>query len=328
MKILIAGLGSVGVRHLNNLCTLGVKEISVFRVRNLPPPTMLHGENFKIFQDYDKALASGPDAVVIANPTAYHAEYAKKALLAGCHVYLEKPVSHSLEETDILLDLSRKHQSIIMVGCQLRFHPNLIAIKKWVQGGVVGRIFSVQVDTGEYLPDWHPWEDYSQSYAARKDLGGGVILTVIHEFDYLFWIFGAVKNIYAIGGHLTPLKTDVEDTALISLWTEQGLPIQLRIDYWRKPSVRKMHIVGETGEILWDYYKGEAVLMRAGDVAERNSVPEGWKRNSLFISAIRNFLEAIQNKTQVRIPLTEGVEVLKIALAAKRSMEEGRVTVG
>lgn len=324
MKALVVGLGSIGARHLNNLHTLGVEDLSVLRTRNLPPPTEIP-KNVRVFQDYEQALFAQPDFVVIANPTAYHLPFAQKALGAHCHLYLEKPLSHNLEGTAELLQLAKTKKRIVAVGCQFRFDPNLEQIQRWLLEDQLGTIFSVVIDMGEYLPAWHPWEDYRESYSAREDMGGGVILTLIHELDYPYWLFGPVKRVFAMGGQLTPLEMDVEDTALISLYTKTGLPIQLRMDYWRKPPVRKMHIVGERGEIFWDYYKGETALVdRAGKV-QICQTPESWERNSLFLATMKNFLEAIENKAKVRTSLAEGIAVLKIALSAKTSIREQTV---
>ena len=177
---------------------------------------------------------------------------------------------------------------------------------------------------GEYLPNWHPWEDYRKSYSAKKEMGGGVILTLIHELDYLFWLFGKVERVYAIGGKLTTLGIDVEDTALISLLTRTGISIQLRMDYWRKPSVRTMSIIGEKGEINWDYYKGEILLSdRKGNI-ELFKTSKTWDRNCLFLKTMKDFLNAINNKSQPRTTLKDGIDVLKIAIAAKNSIKFGK----
>ena len=185
MKALITGLGSIGVRHLNNLQTLGVNQLSAFRSRNLPPPGDIP-DHVQIFYDYTEALSQKPDIVIIANPTAYHIPYAQKAVEVGCHLYLEKPISHTLDDVERLKETVTSNQCVVSVGCQFRFHENLEKIKSWLEEGKLGKIFSVSVDMGEYLPDWHPGEDYRQSYSAKEEMGGGVVLTLIHDLDYLF----------------------------------------------------------------------------------------------------------------------------------------------
>jgi predicted dehydrogenase len=324
MKALVVGLGSIGTRHLNNLQILGVDELSAFRSRELKPPGEIPSHT-RFFNNYDEALSDRPNIVVIANPTSFHLSFAQKALDANCHLYLEKPVSHTLDGVETLLKTAEERKLIVAVGCQFRFHPNLEQIKVWLEQGLIGGVLSVFADMGEYLPDWHPWEDYRKSYSARDEMGGGVILTLIHELDNLFWIFGAMKSVYALGGHLTPLEVDVEDTALISLLTKTDIAIQLRMDYWRKPPVRTMNIVGDKGEIFWDYYKGEVVLFNRESKQQIEKIPENWDRNDLFLATMRDFLDALKNKTAPRTPIRDGVDVLKIALSVKKSIKQKNV---
>ncbi len=185
-RVLVVGLGSIGIRHLANLRQLGCRHLGALRVRNkaLHKPIDLSGVSVHV--ELDDALRAGYDAVVVSNPTSEHVD-------------VEKPVSQALAGTDNLLETVRSKNLVAMVGCQLRFHPNLIAIKHWLEQGSAGRILSGRVDTGEFLPTWHPWEDYRESYAARRELGGGVILTLIHEVDYLYWLFGELLPMNSIG---------------------------------------------------------------------------------------------------------------------------------
>jgi len=319
MSALVVGLGSIGCRHLRNLYTLGVRDLSAFRSRNLP----LSGDippDVKIFKDYQTALLKKPEVVVIANPSALHLPYAKQAVEAGCSVYLEKPISNSLEGVSVLEALAASQNVKVLVGCQFRFHTHLEKIKEWMEEKKWGHIFSVVVDTGEYLPDWHPWEDYRESYAARKKLGGGVLLTQIHDLDYLYWLFGPIEKVFAMGGQLTPLQLDVEDTALVSLLTQNQTPIQLRTDYWRKPPVKRLHAVCEKGEIFWDYHARSLKVLHDGKILEHFLLDESWERNQMFLASLKNFLNSVENKETPRVPLSEGIYVLKLALAIKESM--------
>jgi predicted dehydrogenase len=122
-------------------------------------------------------------------------------------------VSDTLDGVDALVDTVERRGLVAAVGCQLRFHPCLLRLRALLAGGAVGRIVAVRVAVGEYLPGWHPYEDYRGGYAARRDLGGGVVLTLVHELDYVYWLFGLPRRLWAVGGHLSRLELDVEDTA-------------------------------------------------------------------------------------------------------------------
>ncbi len=140
-----------------------------------------------------EALAHKPQAAVIANPTALHLDVAIPAGGSRLHLLMEKPVSHTLERMDDLADALRRGGSRLLVGFQFRYHPGLRQVKAWLDGAEIGRPVGFRSHWGEYLPNWHPWEDYRLSYAARQDLGGGVVLTLIHPLDYLRWLLGEVQ---------------------------------------------------------------------------------------------------------------------------------------
>ncbi len=345
MKALIVGLGSIGARHANNLHALGVHDLSVYRTSDRPPPRSIPDE-VRTFHDYNEALNEKPDIVIIANPTSLHLDFALEAARRGCHLYLEKPVSHTMKGVAELTEAVRANGCTAIVGCQLRYHPGLRKVKDWIDEGLAGRIMTAQVDLGEYLPGWHPWEDYRTSYAAKSGMGGGVILTLIHELDYCHWLFGRARRIFAMGGHRTLLEVgeDLDDTAMISLETESGVLVQLRMDYWRRPPVRRFAAAGDRGCIHWDYTHGTAVLVRhpaadapgaipAADwqddiVQEAFALPDDFDRNELFLDAMNDFLESIRTGKEPAVPLSEGVAVLETALAAKASIQDGQVHGG
>ncbi len=184
MKFLIAGLGSIGRRHFRNLRALGENDLVLYRTnRATLPNDELAGS--PVETDLAQALAGKPDVVIVSNPTSLHLDTAIPAARAGCHLFLEKPISHSLERVDELAAAVRQSGSRVLVGFQFRFHPGLRKAAALLAEGAIGKPLAFHVHWGEYLPGWHPWEDYRQGYAARSDLGGGVVLTLSHPLDYL-----------------------------------------------------------------------------------------------------------------------------------------------
>jgi predicted dehydrogenase len=183
MKTVIVGLGSIGRRHFRNLLALGEAEIILVRShRSTLPDAELAG--YPVETELDEALQKHrPDAVIVANPTSMHMEAAITAARTGCHILLEKPVSHSLERVDELQHVMQETGSRVLVGFQFRYHPTLLQAQELIRQGRLGTVLSAHAHWGEYLPNWHPWEDYRQSYAARADLGGGVIVTLTHPLD-------------------------------------------------------------------------------------------------------------------------------------------------
>ena len=216
MKFLIVGFGSIGRRHFRNLLTLGEKDILFYRTNN---STLDDKElaDYLVETDLESALAHKPDAVIIANPSAYHLDIAIPAARQGCHILLEKPVSHSMQRVKEFSKVVQESGSKVLVGFHFRYHPNLIKVKQLLEEKKIGRVLSFRSHWGEYLPGWHPWEDFRSSYAARKDMGGGVLLTLCHNFDYLRWLLGDAQVHSALLGYNSGLGIEVEDTADVSL---------------------------------------------------------------------------------------------------------------
>ena len=172
MKFLIAGLGSIGRRHLNNLLALGERDILLLRSgRSTLPDKDL--DPFPVETDLAAALAQQPTAVIVSNPTAFHLNVAIPAAEAGCHLLLEKPVSHTLDGVSDLQEAVRRGGGQVLVGFQFRFHPGLQKIANLLSEAAIGRPLSFRAHWGEWLPGWHPWEDYRSGFSARADLGGG-----------------------------------------------------------------------------------------------------------------------------------------------------------
>ncbi|HLO15035.1 MAG TPA: Gfo/Idh/MocA family oxidoreductase, partial [Anaerolineales bacterium] len=221
-KFLIAGLGSIGRRHFRNLIALGEKDIVLLRTRKATlPDDELSG--YPVETDLGAALEKHrPEAVIVANPTAMHLDAAIPAAQAGCHILLEKPVSHSLDRLDVLQKTAAKSGSRILVGFQFRYHPTLNKARELIRSNALGKLLTVHAHWGEYLPQWHPWEDYRQSYAARPELGGGVIITLTHPLDYLRYLMGEVESLWSFNGHISPLEINVEDVAEIGLKFKDG----------------------------------------------------------------------------------------------------------
>jgi predicted dehydrogenase len=343
MKILVVGLGSVGQRHVRNLRTLLGCDVEIIaaRVRGLdhvitdrqqidPAQDVTSAYGVRSLPSLEAGLAERPDAVLVCNPTSEHLRTAKAAIEAGCHVLIEKPLASDDDGVSELIDAADRRGIVAVVGYQLRFHPALRAARAWLCRRAIGAVHAVRAEFGEYLPDAHPYEDYRRGYAARRDLGGGVILCYIHELDYLCWLFGAPERLRTEGGQLGDLAIDVEDTA--HTWMEMrvdGRPvsIDLRQSFLTKPARRTCTIDGESGSIAIDLNAPSTTLCDTrGDVIEHNRF-EGFVRNQLFLDELRQWLAVIGGTpSSDLVTLREAAQSLRVALAAKRSMATG-VTV-
>lgn len=317
MKFLIVGLGSVGVRHLKNLLGLGYKDVILCRTGRSEMVGVDSFSYLPTFYDLDEALAPKPDVVMVTNPTALHVPVAIKAAKAGCHLFIEKPVSHSLEDLDELSKIVQERQLITFIACQFRFHPHIVQIKNWLHEKKLGKVASAYAQWCEYLPDWHPWEDYKQGYSAIRDLGGGVLVTQIHPVDHLYWLFGEISHSCGAVASTGILGIEVDDTAHIILVFESGVIGVVHVDYLQKPRVHNLSIIGEKGKIEWDCHKNRLAIVTHGGAEKLFPIPQGFERNKMFVSELQHFIHCVEQKKETLIPLREGVEVLKAVLAIR-----------
>lgn len=321
--ILIAGFGSIGRRHLKNLRALGHKNFVLYRTGK---STLSDDEiaGIPVEHDLEKALAHKPAATIVANPTVMHIPVALDAAKAGSHLFLEKPVSDTMKDIEELEEIVKQKDLILQVGFQFRFHPLLLKIKRLLEEKAIGPVVSVQSKWGEYLPLWHPGEDYRQSYSAKKDLGGGVILTLCHPFDYLRWLFGDVISVSAFEGRTGGLEIDVEDTADILLNFKSGVTGNVHLDYIQLPAEHSLRIIGQSGVIYLNFTDGVVKWYSKGRW-KKYQVPKSFDRNELFINEMRHFIACITKNEQPLCTLDDGIAALKIALAAKKSAREERM---
>lgn len=325
MKFLIAGLGSIGRRHLRNLVALGQEDILLYRThRSTLPEDELAA--YPVETDLAAALAYHPDAVIVANPTALHMEVALPAARAGCHLLLEKPIADRADaQVELLRQTAVENQVRILVGFQFRFHPVLGKIKALLDSGNLGRVLSFRVHWGEYLPDWHPWEDYRQGYAARKDLGGGVVNTLCHPLDYVRWLMGEVSSLSAQTGQVSGLELDVEDVAEIVLTLTNGAIGSIHLDYFQRPPQHSLTIYLEQGQIQWDNTSGAAQVYHVSSQAwEEITPPAGFERNDLFLEEMRHFLSLMRGEIQSRCSLEDGIHILNLVEAVHESNRLGK----
>lgn len=336
MRILIAGLGAIGQRHARNLRTLlgdGV-ELLAYRRRRLPhviTESLQRDDSrdvesalgIRSFADLDAALAARPDAVFVCTPSSHHLAIAQRAADAGCHLFIEKPIAHTLEGVERLRETVAGKGLVALVGCQWRYHPAVRWLREALQQATFGRLVSAQIDYGEYLPDWHPYEDYRTSYAARAELGGGVVLTQIHDYDLACWLFGPPRTVSATGGRLSDLDIDVEDTVDAQL--DGGtVPVTVRQSFASRPPRRTLSVDGDAGSVTIDLLGGRISahprVIAAGAFAD-------YRRNDMFLEEVRHFCACVARTEDPAVTLDDGIAVLRVALAVKEALKGRAVEI-
>ncbi len=342
MKALFFGLGSIGQRHLRNLrAVLGsTLQVGAFRTRGRQhvlndQQQVISSEGLDTtygittFVDLDTALAWGAEAAFICNPNSLHMPYALAAARAGCHLLIEKPLSHDLEGTEELASLLEAQQLVGLVAFQMRFHPLLRLTQEILGDGRIGRVLSARAERGEYMPGWHPYEDYRESYAARRDQGGGALLSQIHELDYLSALFGVPDRLFAVGGQLSTLAVDVDDVVSVLMACHVGghdIPVEVHLDYVQRPPTQTLRIVGDEGRIEVDFPSMTLLHYRRGVLDRRVEMPT-FQRNQLYLDELQHFLACIRGQATPIVSIRDGIQSLRMALAARASLHSGQTVL-
>jgi len=319
MKVLFAGCGSIGRRHIRNLKTLRTCQVMAWRVRNEDLGDFAREYDIEVFHDLDTALDQRPDVVFVTNPTHFHLDVAIPAAQRGCHLFLEKPLSDSLARVDELIDVCERNSVIAFVAYKMRFHKSIQKIKEVVDSGVLGKLISARSHYSGYLPKWHPWEDYWRMYSARSELGGGVVLDATHELDYLYWILGEVDEVIAMVDRVSDLEIDTEDTAEILIRFISGAIGSVHMSYAEQPEFRACEVHGTEGTVLWQQHRGGVELFTtASDMWTFIGEGDDYDANQMFLDEMEHFLACIDGKQEPLIDLQQARRVLELALEARQ----------
>ncbi len=260
MKLVIIGLGSIGKRHKSNLEALG----------------------HQIIPSYEEA-----DGVLVCNPTSLHLATALKFTSLGLPVFIEKPLSHNLDNVN---QLAGK----ILIGYCLRFDHSLREFKKQADQA---KIQSVKIVCQSWLPDWHPQIDYRQSYSAKKELGGGVLLDLSHEIDYALWFFGEVKSVSARLQMALELEIETEAIADLELEFVSGIKADIHLSYASRQPARFCEIKTSDQTLRWDFQPN----------------------NEMYLEEMKHFIKVVKGREKPLVTVADGIKVLEVIEAAKKS---------
>jgi predicted dehydrogenase len=325
-RFAIIGCGSIGQRHLRNLKAAGARDIIVVDPLADRRDAIAAELGVASGASLEAAWDFGADVAFVTSPTSLHLEHALSAARHGCHLFVEKPLGDRWEGVGELLEEVRRRKLTTLVGCNLRFHPGLGIVKHTIESGQLGRVTSARVEAGQYLPDWHPSEDYRLSYSARRAMGGGIILDAIHELDYIRWLLGEVATVACFAGHLSHLQIDSEDTAAILLRFAAGAIGEVHLDYVQRSYSRNCHIIGDEGTIRWSFGAKTVDLYTAAEGNWRGiPLPADWTADRMYTLELDHFLRCLDGTARPELDIANAARVLQIALAAKRSSGTNQV---
>ncbi|MDT8384913.1 MAG: Gfo/Idh/MocA family oxidoreductase [Gammaproteobacteria bacterium] len=323
--IAIVGLGSIGRRHLRNLKAIR-PEIEVTLVRSG------HGEEWPelaladriVFSLHD-AIAVGIQAAIISSPATLHVEQSTILARAGVHLLVEKPLSHNSVGVDDLLIAANQSGISALTGYILRYDPAARAYKKLLENDKLGQLLHVRVETGSCLPDWRPEQDYRQTVSAQADQGGGVLLELSHEFDYIRWFFGEMTSVVANLYNSNYLELQVEECADLILTNHNGIPVSLHLDFHRRHPARLCVAEGSEGTATWNAISNQVTWRPVNGASETEDF--SYSRDEVFQCQLRHFIRCIEEGDKPLVSLQDGAKALALVEAAKIANETGRKQV-
>lgn len=250
MKFLVIGLGSMGKRRIRNLQSLGHTEIAGFDLRPDRRAEAHSKYGITVFDEFEKALLEHkPDALVISTSPKYHMIYAWKGYEIGLSCFIEA----SVVEAEKILELSRaiKGKNIVMApSCTMRYFPGPKRVKELIAKGVIGKPLNINYQTGQFLPDWHPWEPIEDFYVSDRDTGGCREI-VPFELTWLDDVFGHSEPLACVKAKLTDMNADIDDIYHCLLRYPKGILANVTVEVVSRPvATRELRILGSHGELV------------------------------------------------------------------------------
>jgi predicted dehydrogenase len=324
MRLLVVGGGSIGKRHLANFKQLGVSDLAVVDLRADRRQEVADKLGVsRSYADVDSALREGVDAVVVGTPTAYHTSIALRAIEHGAHVLIEKPISDREDGLDRLIDAARRGDRVLLVGYTYRFWPPLLKLHEILESRVLGRVYFSDVTFSEYLPDWHPWEDYRAWFMSKKDQGGGAMLDESHAVDMARWLFGEIEEVFCSTGNISHLEMTADDYAHFLVGYASGAKGTIHMDLFGRRHRRSIEITAEKGNISWDFFQNR-LEVRQVDRPDVESLTFTCDRNDMFLAEARHFLNCIGGSERPVVTGEDAVATLRVLLAGIRSSQTGQ----
>jgi predicted dehydrogenase len=327
-RVLIVGLGSIGARHAR-VARLVCPGVHIVALRHRATDDSREVVDAQV-TTVEAALATRPQAAVIASPATHHIGVALALARAGVPLLVEKPLAADTDGVTELITTCAERGVPLLVGYNLRYLPSLQRFHADVRAGRVGRVLSVRAEVGQYLPSWRPGQDYRQSVSARQALGGGVLLELSHELDYLRWLCGDVVWVSAIVVRQSDLEIDVEDTAHLTLGfapddAGRSVVASVSLDFIRHDTTRQCTVIGAEGSLRWTAATGRVEWFGRGASAWQTVSEEASERDATYLAEWREFVACINSSRSPQVTGEDGRAVLEVIAAARRSAASGRV---
>jgi spore coat polysaccharide biosynthesis protein SpsF len=324
---LIIGAGSIGQRHIRNLLSLGINRIIALRSNKGHFKALPSELNIIEVDSIDSAIKYSPDVAFISNPTSLHAESAINISPYVKGIFIEKPISNSLKTSNLLVKEINNNNNVSFVGHNLMFHPIVQNIIQCMSETDLGKIINIQCQVGQFLPGWHPYENYKKAYYSRRDLGGGVSFTLIHEINLALSLSGLPTSVFGITSNDKILDIDVDTRSDLMIRHLSGAVSQIHLDYLQQPDHRSGLITFEKGWMSYDF--NELILKGVfGESPEPKVIwnDSTYDSNQMYVDQIKQFIQYVEcGRFKHNYDAASAIESIKVVDALLRSSHHGKI---
>ena len=317
-RAVVIGCGSIGQRHIRNLRRLGLIDIFALRTRQGASQDLDPLLEVRELGDWSELAELRADVAIVSNPTSLHLEAIQRCLPHVRGVFIEKPLAASLEGVAELLEKIKQRRVVSFVGYNLQFHPVVKALREFLANDAVGKPLAFQCRVGQWIEDWHPNEDYHHAYFARKDLGGGVLLTLIHEIHLAMELLGAADQIACILPSYEALAVDVDVVADLMIKHSSNAVSQIHLDMVQRPAHRGGVISCERGWISYNLLTNTVVGQTVGQTGVKVIADDAlYDVNQSYVEEMETFLNCVrEGKVRHEYDAMRATQSLAIATSA------------
>ena len=328
MKFLVIGTGSIGKRHLRNLISIGIDpcNLSVVDTREDRRKEVVDLGINNVFPTLEASLKDDEyNAAFVCSPTNLHIKQGIELASRGVHIMMEKPLAHNLNGIKKFVELVNRNNVVVMMAYKFRFSSLTQKVKELIDSNSIGKILYARGEFSEYLPDWHPYEDYRSFYMAEKSRGGGSILDQCHIMDLVHYLLGGFDTVFAVNTKLSSLEINADDFAELIIKLNSGIIASIHTDIFGREHKKQLEIKGETGNIIWDFYANTVTLYESETNSSRifNKFINDF--NLAYIDELNHFIACCKNQKKPLASLEDGIETMELILSAERSHRTGKL---
>jgi len=308
-KVAVIGLGNIATRHRRNLKLMFPNAMLLAMSASGRVPSEEVSDCDGVVSNIEELIAQQVELVIVASPAPYHATHAIPLIEAGIPTLIEKPVTTSSSDVDLLQQALERYNTPVAIGYCLRYLPSAQIMQRLLTENKIGKVYNAFIQIGQYLPDWRPSKHYRDSVSANPDLGGGALFELSHELDYCQWLLGELNVEHVLLRSTEELDLAVEDIADITATTQSGTVAHIHLDFIQRKAYRACSIVGSKGRLDWDLIKNRVVFSSvAGEELIYNG-PE-WDKNKMYLNMLHDFVEKIENRVHCCVSLDEAKQTV------------------